>query len=153
MKKIFLVLLLCLAPEIMLQAQVHAWLNSNEGADDVNFSFLERDNKIYLSINFDSYFNSFPEQSQVLMRFFDDSVLQLDGVRIQKDQTREGGWLIKNDMFHSTAEYIIKKEEIESFKIGIKKIRVITVPNILEKSYKKDKLGKKLYKLYTESAF
>ena len=56
-------------------------------------------------------------------------------------------------MFHSTAEYIIKKEEIESFKIGIKKIRVITVPNILEKSYKKDKLGKKLYKLYTESAF
>ena len=70
MKKIFLVLLLCLAPEIMLQAQVHAWLNSNEGSDDVNFSFLERDNKIYLSINFDSYFNSFPEQSQVLMRFF-----------------------------------------------------------------------------------
>jgi len=88
-----------------------------------------------------------------MIRFFDDSILQLDGICIQKDQTREGGWLVKDDVFHSTAESEIKKEDIERLKIGIQKIRVTTVPNILERTYKKDKAESKLYELYKKSAF
>ena len=97
--------------------------------------------------------NSFPEKTQMLIRFFNDSVLQLDGVCKQKDQTRDGGLLGVGDIFHSTAEFPITKEDIERLKEGIQKMRVTTVPYILEKSYKKDKVGKNLYQEYQKSSF
>ncbi len=153
MKKILLLLLLSITSEIVVNAQVNIWLDSKNGRESMSFSFLERDNKQYLQASIDSYYISFPETSQIMIRFFDDSVLQLDGVCIQKDKTREGGLLVKDDVFHSTSEYVIKKEDIERLKIGIQKIRVTTVPNILERIYKKDKAGSKLYELYKKSAF
>ena len=156
MKKfIFMALLLCMMSMTEAQAKVSVTMK-RDGTyrnDYVSFYFLERDGNQYLMAALESDACSFPEKAQILIRFFDDSVLTVDGECKAKDQTHDGGLFGAGDAFQSTAEFPIKVEDIERFKGGVQKIRVTTVPNMLENSYKKDKIGKKLYDEYKKSAF
>ena len=118
----------------------------------MSFSFTERDGNNYLLASC-SGMDSFPEDAQILIRFFDDSMQQIEGKRLTDNQTQEGSFIFKTNVQNSTAEFLLSKEIIEKLKIGIKKIRISTAPTIFEKDYKKDKLGKRLYEQYQKSIF
>ena len=50
------------------------------------------------------------------------------------------------------AKFPISKEQVESLSKGVKKLRLNTSPQFHEKEWRKDKIGKKLYKKYKESS-
>ena len=50
------------------------------------------------------------------------------------------------------AKFPLTKEQVESLLKGVKKLRLNTSPKFHEKEWRKDKIGKILYKKYMESS-
>ena len=86
------------------------------------------------------------------MRNFRDEVITLNGEVITNDSETEG-MMIGNIAMHSTAYsstaiFSVRPDQFAAMTSGIKKIQINTVPEIHEKTFTKDKIGKKLYRLY-----
>ena len=63
-----------------------------------------------------------------------------------------GNVAIADNHFISEAKFPIAKDQIEQFNKGIKKLRLNTSPKFHEKEWRRDKIGKLLYKKYKESS-
>ena len=153
MKKYLALLLLSICANIWAQNSVSTLLQYGCYRTAVSFSIFEKNDNLLLMVSFVSDTNSIPDDPQIQFRFFDETVLILNGINKKNETTREGGWLIKENYHNCVAEFPITQEEVERLKIGIKKIRMTTIPNIIEREYKKDKVGEKLYQQYKKSKF
>lgn len=128
--------------------------------------FVDYNVKINLSTENDSTFLTLiltsssikmSDSPKLLLRLMDDTVLSLDGYMLGSANKSEGAILIGYtavavNHYVTEAKFPISKEQVESLSKGVKKLRLNTSPNFHEKEWRKDKIGKKLYKKYKESS-
>ena len=79
------------------------------------------------------------------VRTFDDEVLTLEGSVVDNIG-------IPSFDILSTAQFKCTPEQFEKLKRGISKVRLSMTPENHERTFKKDKMGKKLYKQYLQAA-
>lgn len=86
----------------------------------------------------------------------DDSVISLEvicGITNKSDGAVMIGYTaVAINHYITEAKFPISKEQVESLSKGVKKLRLNTSPQFHEKEWRKDKIGKKLYKKYKESS-
>ena len=88
----------------------------------------------------------------MLIKNFDGEVIKLQGSLISND-SESAGVLIGNIVYpvteiSSTVQFKITPEQFEKIKDGIAKVRLSTIPIEHERTFSKDKIGKKLYLFY-----
>lgn len=93
---------------------------------------------------------------KLLLRLMDDSVISLEvicGITNKSDGAVMIGYTaVAINHYITEAKFPISKEQVESLSKGVKKLRLNTSPQFHEKEWRKDKIGKKLYKKYKESS-
>lgn len=86
------------------------------------------------------------------IRTFNDTLLELPGVVIgggsESAGIVSGNIVIPVTEIKSTAQFSITPEQFEILKEGVAKIRLSMTPMNHERTFKKDKLGKKLYQFF-----
>ena len=86
------------------------------------------------------------------IRTFNDEVLTFNGVAIGNGSESagivSGNLVIPITSIISTAQFQVTPEQFEKIKIGVSKIRLSMTPMNHERTFKKDKIGKKLYKFF-----
>ena len=86
------------------------------------------------------------------VRTFDDTLLELSGVVIgggsESAGIVSGNLVIPVTEINSTAQFRITPEQFEILKEGVAKIRLSMTPMNHERTFKKDKIGKKLYQFF-----
>lgn len=96
----------------------------------------------------------FLKESCMLIRTFDGNVIKLDGCLLDND-TQSSGIIVGNVVVPvtgiiSSAQFKISEAELQQLECGISKIRLTTIPIEHERTFKKDKIGNKIYKLYLQ---
>ena len=97
------------------------------------------------------------DKPKLLLRFANDTMISLDGTLLSSTSQSDGAYMIGNvaiasNYFIKEAKFPLTKEQMELFKEGIKKLRLNTSPRFHEKEWRRDKIGKLLYKKYKESS-
>lgn len=97
----------------------------------------------------------FTDNPTMLVRFFgSDQVMQLSGIKMNTT-TKHGGIVVSNVIvpttdFQAMAMFMVTEEQMAMFEKGVEKIRFTTVPIAHERTFKKDKIGGKIYQNYKE---
>lgn len=86
------------------------------------------------------------------VRTFNDTLLELPGVVIgggsESAGIVSGNMVIPVTEIKSTAQFAITPEQFEMLNEGVAKIRLSMTPMNHERTFKKDKIGKKLYQFF-----
>ncbi len=86
------------------------------------------------------------------IRTFNDEVITLSGVLLDNESKSagivSGNILIPITSIYSTAQFNVTPEQFEAISVGISKVRLSMTPMNHERTFKKDKIGKKLYQFY-----
>lgn len=88
----------------------------------------------------------------MLLKTFDGDVIKLDGSQIGNGSESAG--IVSGNIFlpiteiSSTAQFKISPQQFELLKKGVAKIRLSTIPIEHERTFAKDKIGKKLYQFF-----
>ena len=107
-------------------------------------------NKYKFFVTFMASTNSLPTTPVMLLKFMDDTTVELSGERTRSSREMVSG---TNMFWNDEAVFILNQKQFEQIVKGIKKIRINSQPKFFERTWKKDKLGKKLYKDYQKSRF
>ena len=118
----------------------------------MRYSISKQDTLYYIIATVKSDRLKFLKESTMMIRTFNGEVIKLEGALIDND-TQSVGVMSGNIMIpiaeiSSTAQFIVTPIQLESLKVGVAKVRLSTIPITHERSFKKDKIGKKLYELY-----
>lgn len=96
-----------------------------------------------------------PPNPTLLLRLNDDSVLKLGGwmFNTSKFQTAlsADNATLPTDEVTMIAKFPISEKEVEMLREGVKKVGLDLLPMVHQHEFKKDKLGKGLYKSFTEA--
>ena len=97
---------------------------------------------------------NFMKESTMLVKNFDNEILELKGNLINTDSEStgiiSGNIVIPVTSINSTAQFRICPEQFDFFQKGVSKIRLSTIPIEHERTFTKDKIGKKLYHFFIE---
>lgn len=120
---------------------------------EVTYSAILHDNQKFILVEVNSDRLVFIDSPTMLLKSNDGEVITLKGQSITSNKAT-GAVMISNVMvpysqIKAYAEFPISDEDIEKLKDGVIKIRLTTVPITHEREFKKDKIGKKLYKFLT----
>lgn len=159
MKKIirysFLILVLMLCSVSRTQAQSYSIGDLTNHFYKVYFSVKNVDGKIYLYTKMRTEKMDFENPPKIKIRTFADNIIELTGEKLtsQNDMVAIpiGVMIIPISEKNVFARFAVTESEMELIKEGVKKIRVYTLPDSYDKSFKKDNLGKKIYKQYQKS--
>lgn len=118
----------------------------------MRYSISKQDTLYYIIATVKSDRLKFLKESTMMIRTFNGEVIKLEGALIDND-TQSVGVMSGNIMIpiaeiSSTAQFIVTPIQLASLKVGVAKVRLSTIPITHERSFKKDKIGKKLYELY-----
>lgn len=126
-------------------------LLSKKGCTNV-FTVVKQNDKFYIVVTVTSYGLNFVENPTFKVKTLSGEVFDLPGELINNGSTVRGssynGTGATRSYNVSTAQFEVTPEQFDILKDGISKLRLSTVPWEHEKEFKKDKLGKKLYKAY-----
>ena len=121
----------------------------------MKYSVIKQDTTYYIvaTVSFDRLM--FIKEPVMLIKNYDGKVVKLEG-DIISNGSESAGILVSNVMIpvteiNSTAQFKITPEQFEIIKNGIAKVRLSTIPIQHERTFKKDKIGKKLYKFYQKA--
>lgn len=99
----------------------------------------------------------FLNEPTMKIRTFNNDVLTLYGVTIGSGSNSvgvvSGNIVIPVIEINSTAQFQVTPEEFEIIKYGIAKISLSMTPMNHERTFNKDKIGKKLYQFYLDAKF
>lgn len=127
-----------------------------EGAT-VEFSVSKQDTTFYLFTTLHTWELIFPQDPIMLLKTFNNDIIKLKGKSINNTSQSSGfiagSVVIPITELISIVQFPITPQQFELLKMGISKIRLNTIPTEHEKTFKKDKIGKKLYKLYTKQKY
>ena len=127
------------------------------GDYNVKINVSTENDSVFLSLIMTSENKKMADKPKLLLRFVNDTMISLDGTLLSSTSQSDGAYMIGNvaiasNYFITEAKFPITKEQMELFKEGIKKLRLNTSPKFHEKEWRKDKIGKTLYKKYKESS-
>ena len=152
MKKLLLILFLVLGLETFAQTVGYSYRPLAAEGCNMKYSVAKQDTSFYIIVTVRSERLKFLKESTFLLKTFDGEILRLKGDLIDSG-SESAGVLVGNMMLpvteiNSTAQFRISQNQFELIKNGIAKVRLSTIPIEHERRFKKDKIGKKLYKLY-----
>ena len=115
----------------------------------VRYSVAKQDSSYYIVVTIKSDRFQFLKETTMMIRNFNDEVLKLEGTHIV-DGSETGGIVAGNIVLpvtelSTTAQFPITPEQMEILSKGVAKIRITAIPMNHERTFKKDKIGKKLY--------
>lgn len=124
---------------------------AKEGCE-MKYSVAKQDTSYFIIANVTSDRMLFLSEPTMKIRTFNDEVITLSGVLLGND-SKTGGLLYGNFVMpitekSSTAQFKITPQQFEVLKNGVSKIRISMTPMNHERTFKKDKIGGKLYKFY-----
>ena len=124
---------------------------------NVKINVSTENDSIFLSLIMTSASQKMTDEPKLLLRLMDDTVISLDGRLLSSTSKSDGAYMIgyvavASNHFITEAKFSISKEQMEQFAKGIKKLRLNTSPEFHEKSWRRDKIGRKLYDKYKESS-
>ena len=132
------------------------------GDYNVKINVSTENDSVFLSLILTSENKKMTDKPKLLLRLTDDTVISLEGTLLESTIKSDGAYImpmpyvgniaINENHFITGAKFPITKEQIEQFSKGIKKLRLNTSPKFHEKEWRKDKIGKTLYKKYKESS-
>ena len=118
----------------------------------VEYSVARQDTAYYIIVTVRSDRLKFLEESIMLLKTSDGEILKLYGKLLdhgtQSTGIVAGNVVLPVTKIHSTAQFRITPEQFELLNNGILKIRLSTIPIEHERTFKKDKIGKKLYQFF-----
>lgn len=157
MKKVLLLLAVVSLP-LLAFAQSVSYTYKPLAAEgcSVRYTVAKQDSSSYIVVTIKSDRFKFLSESTMLIRTYKDEVIKLEGKHIN-DGSETGGIVSGNIVIpvteiSTTAQFKITDEQIEKLKDGVAKIRITAIPMNHERTFKKDKIGKKLYKYFNELA-
>lgn len=121
----------------------------------VKYSVARQDTSYYIITTVSSDRMYFLGEPTMKVRTFDDKIFTLDGIVIDNNSESAGiilgNILVPATEIRTTAQFKVNSDQFESIKNGIAKIRLSMTPMNHERTFKKDKIGKKLYQLYLKT--
>ena len=116
----------------------------------MKYSVAKQDTAYYIIATVRSDRMTFLSEPTMKVRTFDDEVITLTGTVIGNGIV-SGNIIIPVTEISSTAQFKVSPKQFESIKSGIAKIRLDMTPMNHERTFKKDKIGKKLYQFYLKA--
>lgn len=121
----------------------------------VKYTANWQEGKPYLIVSVRSDRMKFVVEPVVLLKTTDGETIRLEGAPLdissQSIGITSGNLIIPIQEFNATAQFSITPEQIELLNKGISKVRISLVPMNHERTFSKDKIGKKLYKAFQKT--
>lgn len=121
----------------------------------MKYSVAKQDTSFYIIATVTSDNMRFLSEPTMKIRTFNDEVITLSGVLIGNDSETAGfiygSFIIPITEKSSTAQFKIKPQQFEELNNGVSKIRISMTSMNHERTFKKDKIGGKLYKFYLKA--
>lgn len=149
---VIFIILLTVLPKLMSQTVTYIHKPLAAEGCTVEYTLSKQNNDYYIIATVKSDRLIFSKDSYFWLKTVDDDIIKLEGTSIISN-SESGGVLIGNivvpvtDLI-STAQFKITEKDLELLKKGVIKVRLSTIPFEHEKTFKKDKIGKMLYKFY-----
>ena len=148
----YLVIVLMMCSVSRMQAQSYSIGDLTNHFYKLYFSVKNVDGKIYLHTRMRTEKMDFDNPPKLKIRTFADNIIELTGEKLtsQNDMVAIpiGVFIIPISEKKIFARFAVSESDMKLINEGVKKIRVYTLPDSYDKSFKKDNLGKKIYKQY-----
>lgn len=119
---------------------------------NMKYSVGKQDTAYYIIATVKSDRLNFLKESTMLLKTFDGEVIKLYGSQIGSGSETagivSGNIVLPVTEISSTAQFKISPQQFELLKKGVAKIRLSTIPIEHERTFAKDKIGKKLYQFF-----
>ena len=152
MKHLLIILMMLLALTSKAQTVGYTYKPLAAEGCTMRYSISKQDTLYYIIATVKSDRLKFLKESTMMIRTFNGEVIKLEGALIDNDTqsvgVMSGDIMIPIAEISSTAQFIVTPIQLESLKVGVAKVRLSTIPITHERSFKKDKIGEKLYELY-----
>lgn len=157
MKK-FLLLAIAFTLFAQLSAQIVSYSYkplSTEGCK-VEFSAVWQEGCPYIVVAITSDQLLFNDAPVITFKLFTNEVFKLYGQAISSTTSQAG--LVMNNLIlpitsqRAVAQFPITEEQLDKLQEGISKVRISTLPLTHERTFKKDKIGRKLYSFFKRNA-
>lgn len=146
-----IVLTMC---SININAQTVGYTYRPLAAEGCNMEYgvAKQDTAYYIIATVKSDRLNFLKESTMLLKTFDGEVIKLYGSQIGSGSETagivSGNIVLPVTEISSTAQFKISPQQFEMLKNGVAKIRLSTIPIEHERTFAKDKIGKKLYQFF-----
>jgi len=119
---------------------------------NMQYSIAQQNGEYFIIATVKSDRLTFLKESSFWLKTTDGEIIKLQGEVIgggsESAGIVSGNIVIPITEISSTAQFRISEEELEKLNQGIIKVRLSTTPIEHERTFKKDKIGKKLYQFY-----
>lgn len=121
----------------------------------MSYSVIKQDSAYYIIATVRSDRMIFLSNPTMKIRTFNNEVVTLEGAII--DNRSESAGIVSGNIvipvteISSTAQFHITPEELELLNNGVAKVRLSMSPMNHERTFKKDKIGRKLYQFYLKA--
>ena len=154
-KYIIVIILSLLSSNLTAQTVGYTYKALAAEGCNMKYSVAKQDTSYYIIATVRSDRMTFLSEPTMKVRTFNDEVLSFTGVVIgngsQSAGIVSGNIVIPVTEISSTAQFKVTPEQFESIKSGIAKVRLDMTPMNHERTFKKDKIGKKLYQFYLKA--
>ena len=119
---------------------------------NIKYSIAKQNGEYFIIATVKSDRLTFLKESSFWLKTTDGEIIKLQGEVIgggsESAGIVSGNIVIPITEISSTAQFKISEQELEKLEKGITKVRLSTTPIEHERTFKKDKIGKKLYQFY-----
>ncbi len=114
------------------------------------YSVTKQDTSYYIIVSILSIQVKFNSEPTMKIKTFNGDILTIQGDVDNTNRSPLGvvSWNVVLPISFSSAYFKVTPEQFEQLKCGVSKIRLSTTPVNHEKTFKKDKIGKKIYQFY-----
>ncbi|MBR1400222.1 MAG: hypothetical protein IJ562_01365 [Prevotella sp.] len=155
MKKFFIIIFLAIGLAVKAQTVGYTFRPLAAEGCSMKYSVTKQDTVYYIIATVRSDRMKFLKEPTMLIKNFYGEVIKLQGDLIGNG-SESAGIMVGNMMLpvteiNSTAQFRISQEQFELIRNGIAKVRLSTIPIGHERTFRKDKIGKKLYQFYLKA--
>lgn len=152
MKRLFLVLFLMTYTHVWAQTVSYSYKPLSAHGCSVEYSAVWQDEEPYIVVTVSSERLVYNDKPSLILKLFNENIIRLEG-KVLNSSTNSGGVVIGNIILPITqlraiAQFPITREQIDELEVGVAKVRISTIPLPHERTFKKDKIGKKLYAFF-----
>lgn len=156
MRRINVFICLCVFICMSIKAQTVSYIYNALSNDECNvtYSVALQDSSYYIVATVSSERMRFLNEPTMKIRTFNDKIITLSGVLLGSGSESAGvvssNIVIPLIWINSTAQFKVTPAQFEELKNGVSKVRLSMTPSNHERTFKKDKIGKKLYQFYLD---